>query len=72
VKAWFAIVCFCVAAGAQAAARTPFQIRCEDTISKTVSVLSSKQNGFTINNQLPYRALTAKSGSIDGACKPWG
>lgn len=50
----------------QSDTRTPFQIRCEDTISKTVSVLSSKQNGYTINNQLPYRALTAKVGSIDG------
>lgn len=49
-----------------AAQRTPFQIRCEDTIAKTVSVLSAKQNGYTINNQLPYRALTAKFGSIDG------
>jgi hypothetical protein len=66
------MVCFCAAAGAQAAARTPFQIRCEDTISKTVSVLSSKQNGFTINNQLPYRALTAKSGSIDGRMQTLG
>ena len=54
------------AAAAAAAARTPFQIRCEDTISKTISVLSSKNNGFTINNQLPYRALTLKTGSIDG------
>ena len=53
-------------AAAAAAARTPFQIRCEDTISKTISVLSSKNNGFTINNQLPYRALTLKTGSIDG------
>ena len=31
--------------GAQAAARTPFQVRCEDTISKTVSVLTAQQNG---------------------------
>jgi hypothetical protein len=65
MKALLAIVCICAAAGAQAAERTPFQIRCEDTINKTVSVLSSTQNGFTINNQLPYRALTAKAGSID-------
>jgi hypothetical protein len=48
-----------------AAERTPFQIRCEDTIAKTVSVLSSKQNGYTINNQLPYRAITAKAGNMD-------
>jgi hypothetical protein len=47
---------------AQAAARTPFQIRCEDSISKTVSVLSAQQNGYSINNQLPYRALTVMKG----------
>ncbi|GJI90144.1 hypothetical protein [Duganella hordei] len=50
---------------AWAAERTPFQVRCEDTIAKTVSVLSSKQNGYTINNQLPYRAITAKAGNMD-------
>jgi len=72
VKALLIIVCLGVCGGAQAAARTPFQIRCEDTISKTVSVLSSKQNGYTINNQLPYRALTAKMGSIDGRSQTLG
>jgi hypothetical protein len=76
VKALSAIVCLsaglAAAEGAQAAARTPFQIRCEDTISKTVSVLSSKQNGYTINNQLPYRALTTKTGSIDGRMQTLG
>lgn len=50
----------------KAAARTPFQIRCEDTISKTVSVLSSKSNGFTVNNQLSYKALTIRSGQVYG------
>jgi hypothetical protein len=72
MKALLAIACICAAAGAQAAERTPFQIRCEDTINKTVSVLSSTQNGFTINNQLPYRALTAKAGSIDGRMQTLG
>lgn len=72
MKALLIIVCLGVCGGAQAAARTPFQIRCEDTISKTVSVLSSKQNGYTINNQLPYRALTAKMGSIDGRSQTLG
>ncbi|USX16362.1 hypothetical protein NHH88_11470 [Oxalobacteraceae bacterium OTU3CAMAD1] len=56
----------------RAAERTPFQIRCEDTISKTISVLSTKSNGFTINNQLPYRALTLKTGSIDGRSETLG
>jgi hypothetical protein len=61
------------AASVQAAQqRTPFQIRCEDTISKTVSVLSSQQNGFTINNQLPYRALTARTGSMDNRMQTLG
>ena len=54
-----ALIWLCCGAGTVAAAeRTPFQIRCEDTISKTISVLSTTSNGFTINNQLPYRALT--------------
>lgn len=51
-----------LAGGAQAAARTPFQIRCEDTISKTISVLSAKQNGYTVNTQLSYKMLTAMKG----------
>lgn len=61
-----------LASAASAAERTPFQIRCEDTISKTISVLSTKSNGFTINNQLPYRALTLKTGSIDGRSETLG
>jgi hypothetical protein len=40
-------------------ARTPFQTRCEDSIGKTVSVLTSKQNGYSVNNSLSYHALTA-------------
>jgi len=61
-----AVACAAAAGNAAAATRTPFQIRCEDSISKTVSVLSAKSNGYTINNQLPYRALTLKTGSVDG------
>ena len=50
-------------ATAATASRTPFQVRCEDTIAKTVSVLSSRSNGYTINNQLPFNQLTERSGS---------
>lgn len=78
-RASLAVLLSCLAGGAAAAVaapavaqRTPFQIRCEDTITKTVSVLSSKQNGYTINNQLPYRALTLKTGSIDGRMQTLG
>ena len=68
-----ALIWLCCGAGAAGAAeRTPFQIRCEDTISKTISVLSTTSNGFTINNQLPYRALTLKTGSIDGRTETLG
>jgi hypothetical protein len=68
MKPWLALAMLLLqlfASGAQAATaqRTPFQIRCEDTISKSVSVLKAQQDGHTINNQLPYRALTARTGS---------
>jgi hypothetical protein len=73
MKPWMACLLMLAAGSAQAAQqRTPFQIRCEDTISKTVSVLSSKQNGFTVNNQLPYRALTARTGSMDNRMQTLG
>lgn len=45
-----------------APARTAFQVRCEDTISKTVSVFSARQNGYTINTQLSYKMLTTMKG----------
>ncbi|MGK5019439.1 hypothetical protein [Janthinobacterium sp. LB2P10] len=48
--------------GAHAQARTPFQVRCEDTISKTVSVLTAQQNGYSIDTHLPYKALTVMKG----------
>ena len=53
-----------MAAGAAQAAteRTPFQVRCEDTISKTVSVLSARQSGYSVNTQLSYKALTRMKG----------
>ena len=53
----------CFTLGAQAQARTPFQVRCEDTISKTVSVLTAQQHGYTIDTHLPYKALTVMKGT---------
>lgn len=41
------------------AARTPFQARCEDSIGKAISVLTSAQNGYTINNTVSFHGLTA-------------
>ncbi|MET3129901.1 hypothetical protein AAKU55_000142 [Oxalobacteraceae bacterium GrIS 1.11] len=43
-------------------ARTAFQIRCEDELSKTVSVLTAQQNGYSIDSHLSYRSLTAMKG----------
>ncbi len=54
------------AAAGATGGRTPFQIRCEDSISKTVSVLSAQQNGYTIDNHLSYRSLTVMKGSARG------
>lgn len=41
--------------------RTEFQIRCEDTLPKTVSVVSTQQNGYSVDSSLSYRALTRMS-----------
>ncbi|RSZ57892.1 hypothetical protein HF313_24155 [Massilia atriviolacea] len=41
------------------AARTPFQVRCEDSITRAVSVLTSTQNGYSINNSISLHGLTA-------------
>lgn len=53
---------FAAQAAHAAPARTAFQVRCEDTITKTLSVFSAKQNGYTINTQLSYKMLTAMKG----------
>jgi hypothetical protein len=44
------------------AARGLFQIRCEDAMSKTVTVLATQDNGYTIDNTQSFRALTALKG----------
>jgi hypothetical protein len=55
---WLPVLVLLYATGAQAA-RTPFQARCEDTLAHTVTMLTTRQNGYTINNTLSYRDLTA-------------
>ncbi|MYM81557.1 hypothetical protein GTP44_06255 [Duganella sp. FT50W] len=74
MKHWLAFAMLLAAfGGAQAAAqRTPFQIRCEDTITKSVSVLKAQQEGYTVNNQLPYRALTTRTGSSNRGMQTLG
>lgn len=41
-----------------AAARSSFEARCEDSIGKTVTILQSSQNGYTIDNTRSLRTLT--------------
>ena len=48
-------------------ARTPFQVRCEDTIGKTVSVLSSQQNGYRIDHTRSYRTLSQMKAGARGS-----
>lgn len=48
---------------ASAAGRTPFQARCEDSINKSVSILTSQQNGYSVENHLSYRSLTVMKGA---------
>ena len=44
------------------AARTLFQMRCEDTMAKAVTVLSTQENGYTIDNSKSFRTLTQLKG----------
>lgn len=60
-----ALACLLLLGSVQAAERTPFQARCEDSIAKSISVLKASEEGYTVNNQLSYRALTARTGSMD-------
>jgi len=43
--------------------RTPFQARCEDTIGESISVLSSRQNGYRVDNTYSFHGLTRMKGS---------
>jgi hypothetical protein len=43
-------------------ARSLFESRCEDAMSKTVTVLATQNNGYSIDNTQSFRALTALKG----------
>ena len=65
MKLPLALVLLCwatVMQAAQAAARTEFQARCEDSIGETLSVLTGTQNGFRIDNTVGFRSLTVMKG----------
>lgn len=60
MKPVLALVLFCMLA--PAAARTAFQARCEDTIAESVSVLSSRHDGYRIDNSYSFHGLSAMKG----------
>lgn len=63
LRCLFVLVVLAMAGHAAAApARTAFQARCEDTLDKTISVVTARQNGYSVNTQLSYKALTAMGG----------
>ena len=45
-------------AAVQAQARSPFQMRCEAMAAGARATFSSHDNGYRIDNSIPYRALT--------------
>ncbi|HEU4850581.1 MAG TPA: hypothetical protein VFT37_00340 [Telluria sp.] len=54
---WFVLALSLLFASSAASARTPFQARCEDTIGKTVSVLSARDGGYRVDNTVSIRQL---------------
>lgn len=57
-----ALALFLLAPLAAAQGRTPFQARCEDTIGGAVAVLSSRQDGYRIDNTRSTHDLTRLKG----------
>lgn len=45
------------------AARTLFQVHCEETMDKPISVLTTRQSGYTVDNSRSYRSLTSMKGN---------
>jgi hypothetical protein len=54
---WLVVALSLLGACGAASARTAFQARCEDTIGKTVSVLSARDGGYRVDNTLSLREL---------------
>jgi hypothetical protein len=54
---WLVPALFLLGASGAASARTAFQARCEDTIDKTVSVLSARDGGYRVDNTVSLRQL---------------
>lgn len=53
-----------LAAPASAQPRTPFQAQCEDTLGETISVLSTRREGYRVDNSRSYYDLTRLKGDV--------
>jgi hypothetical protein len=62
MKAVLIVFMLCCANAAHAG-RTLFQVRCEDTMAKAVTVMSTRENGYSIDNTKSFHALTALKGA---------
>ena len=46
------------------AARSLFQVRCEQTMKPALSILTTRQNGYSINTRYSYHDITALKGRV--------
>ena len=60
MKLLLALALLCILA--PASARTAFQARCEDTVGASVSSLSSKHEGYRVDNSYSFHGLSALKG----------
>lgn len=63
MKAMLFLVLACLLSTSAWAARTHFQVRCEDSMNKTVSVITARENGYSIDNTRSLRSLTTMKGA---------
>lgn len=61
MKVLFALLGLCILA--PASARTAFQARCEDSIGRSVSTMSSKHEGYRVDNTYSFHGLSALKGN---------
>lgn len=62
MKQPFALALVVCCAPCLTAERTPFQARCEDSIGQSVSVLTSRQNGYRVDNTYSFHGLSRMKG----------
>jgi hypothetical protein len=60
----FAAALSLLASAASAQTRTPLQARCEDTIGESISVLSTREQGYRIDNTRSFYDLTRLMPSV--------